>query len=108
MGRANFNPGGDWPGHGRRGGLSRSLSKSTPAAGARSSALAPAVPGLGHCHRGLRRNPSIFPIENVKLHLEGWDVLYNILFCHIANILLHNRNIFGYIAFNSMLYAYVI
>ena len=36
-------------------------------------------------------------------HLEGWDVLYNIIFCYIANILLHNRNLFGYIAFNLML-----
>ena len=38
-------------------------------------------------------------------HLEGWDVLYNIIFCYIANILLHNRNLFGYIAFNLMLYS---
>ena len=39
-------------------------------------------------------------------HLEGWDVLYyNILFCYIANILLHNRNLFVYIAFNLMLYS---
>ena len=30
-------------------------------------------------------------------HLEGWDVIYNIIFCYIANILLHNRNLFGYI-----------
>ena len=38
-----------------------------------------------------------------SLHLEGWDVLYNIIFCYIANILLHNRNLLGYIAFNLML-----
>ena len=38
-------------------------------------------------------------------HLEGWDVLYNIIFCYVANILLHNRNLFGYIAFNLMLYS---
>ena len=37
-------------------------------------------------------------------HLEGWDVLYNINFCYIANILLHNRNLFVYIAFNLTLY----
>ena len=37
-------------------------------------------------------------------HLEGWDVLYNIIFCYIANFLLHNRNFFGYKAFNLMLY----
>ena len=36
-------------------------------------------------------------------HLEGWDVLYNIIFCYIANILLYNRNLFEYIAFNLML-----
>ena len=36
-------------------------------------------------------------------HLEGWDVLYNIIFCYIENILLHNRNLFVYIAFNWML-----
>ena len=36
-------------------------------------------------------------------HLEGWDVLYNILFCYIAKFLLHNRNLFVYIAFNLML-----
>ena len=38
-------------------------------------------------------------------HLEGWDVLYNILFCYIAKFLLHNRNFFVYIAFNLMLYS---
>ena len=38
-------------------------------------------------------------------HLEGWDVLYKIIFCYIANLLLHNRNLFGYIAFNLMLYS---
>ena len=38
-------------------------------------------------------------------HLEGWDVLYNIIFCYIASILLHNRNLFFYIAFNLMLYS---
>ena len=38
-------------------------------------------------------------------HLEGWDVLYSIISCYVANILLHNRNIFGYIAFNLMLYS---
>ena len=32
-------------------------------------------------------------------NLEGWDVLYNILFSYIANILQHNRNLFIYIAF---------
>ena len=26
-------------------------------------------------------------------HLEGWDVLYNIIFCYIANILLHYTNL---------------
>ena len=34
------------------------------------------------------------------LHLEGWDVLYIIIVCYIANILPSNRNLFGYIAFN--------
>ena len=38
-------------------------------------------------------------------HLEGWDVLYNIIFCYVANILLHNKNRFGYAAFNLMLYS---
>ena len=42
-------------------------------------------------------------VFKVRRHLEGWDVLYNIIFCYIANILLHNRNIVGYIAFNLML-----
>ena len=41
---------------------------------------------------------------NVR-HLEGWDVLYNILFCYIEKFLLHNRNLFVYIAFNLMLYS---
>ena len=36
-------------------------------------------------------------------HLEGWDVLYNIIFCCMANILLHNRNLLVYIAFNLIL-----
>ena len=31
-------------------------------------------------------------------------MLCNIFFCYIANILLHNRNLFDYIAFNLMLY----
>ena len=39
------------------------------------------------------------------VHLEGWDVLYNIIFINIANMLLHNRNLFGYIVFNLMLYS---
>ena len=29
-------------------------------------------------------------------HLEGWDVLYNNIFLHIANISLHNSNLFLY------------
>ena len=37
--------------------------------------------------------------------IYGWDVLYNILFCYIAKFLLHNRNLFVYIAFNLMLYS---
>ena len=37
------------------------------------------------------------------MHLEGWDVLYNIMFCYIPSILLHNRNLFSYIAFTLIL-----
>ena len=41
----------------------------------------------------------------IEFHLEGWDVRYNIIFCYITNILLHNKNLFGYIAFNLMSYS---
>ena len=37
------------------------------------------------------------------LHLEGWDVQYNIIFCYLANTLLHKCNLCFYIVFNLML-----
>ena len=51
-----------------------------------------------------RRSPGSGCLQR-RPHLEGWDVLYNTIFCYIANILLHNRNLFGYVAFNLMLYS---
>ena len=51
---------------------------------------------------------SLLSSMTAKISSGRLGCVINILFCYIANILLHNRNIFGYIAFNSMLYAYVI
>ena len=60
------------------------------------------------CVAPSRQRPSLQPVMTKScfrepVFLEGWDVQYNIIFCYIANILLHNRNLFSYIAFNLML-----
>ena len=46
------------------------------------------------------RSTNVAPAEDMDAdaHLEGWDVLYNmIIFFFLANILLHNRNLFVYV-----------
>ena len=71
------------------------------------------ISGWNHCIQNLKfKHEFIHEMKWLQcefIDVNIWKVgmclvLYNIIFCYIANILLHNRNLFGYIAFNLMLY----
>ena len=62
-------------------------------------------PGAGRSTRHVRLGMEWLLTSRRRAHNPNiWKVgMCCIIFCYIANILLHNRNLFGYMAFNLML-----